>query len=353
MNNIEILEKLVSFNTIEDKENLEIMDYVGNYLKELGFNVEYIFNKEKTKKCLIAKTGQPNLLFIGHTDTVNYCDWTYDPFKLTQDGNKLHGLGTCDMKGGIAAFLSALKDVDLNQLKKGIQIVLTFDEEISFEGIKLIEHLQSDWPNNVIVGEPTSLIPVINTKGCMDYKILFKGKAAHSSNLTKGENAVLKCVDFIAELRNFTEELKKEENNMFEIAYTTSNIGIINGGKATNIVPDSCELSFDFRTIKKSQHEYINNKVEELAKKYQATVIKLYDMFPLENNTDISFYENITGNKKKAFNYITEASLIKKNNVVILGVGPNNEHAKDEYVDKDSYNKTIKTYIEIINYYCK
>lgn len=353
MSSVEILDKLISFNTVEDKDNFLIMDYVANLLKDKEFNIQFVYNKDKSKKCLIAKYGEPNLMFMGHTDTVNYNNWTYNPFKLTQDNDKLHGLGTCDMKGGIAAFLTAIEEIDLSKLKKGLQIVLTYDEEIGFNGIELVKDLQNDWPNNVIVGEPTSLIPVTNTKGCMAYKVLFKGLAVHSSNLIKGNNAILQCISFIEELRNFVEELKKEENDLFEIPYLTSNIAIINGGRAVNIVPDNCELSFDFRTVKKSQHKLIENKLKKIIKKYQATLIKLDDVFPLENNLDASFYEKITGNKKKAFNYVTEASFLEKDNVIILGVGPNNEHMPDEYVDINSYNKTIEVYKKIINHYCK
>ena len=353
MNNIEILEKLISFNTINDQENFKIMDFIGIFLKKLGFDIQYVFSDNNNKKCLIAKLGNPNLMFIGHTDTVNYSNWTYNPFKLARDGNKLHGLGTCDMKGGIAAFLSALNEIKLNELKNGIQIVLTFDEEKKFEGIKLVKDLQDDWPNNVIVGEPTSLIPVTNTKGCMEYKAIFKGKAAHSSNLNKGKNAIIMSIPFINGLIDFSNTLKVDQNVLFEIPCTTMNIAEIKGGRAINIVPDICELSFDFRTIKREHHTLIKNKIKELSKKYDVEIKELTNLYPLENNNDVSFYENITSNNKKAFNFATEASFLDKNNIVILGVGPNNEHTVDEYVDIDLYNKTIDIYKKIINYYCK
>lgn len=353
MNNIEILEKLVSFNTIKDKENFKIMDFIGHLLMEMGFEVKYVVNNDKTKKCLIAKFREPTLMFIGHTDTVESNNWDTDPFKLTKDGNKYHGLGTCDMKGGIAAFLSALQEIDLNELNNGVQMVLTFDEENNFEGINLVHNLQGDWPNNVIVGEPTSLIPVTNTKGCIEYKVIFKGLSAHSASLNKGINAILACVDFIGDLEKLREELKKDTNPLFEIPYTTMNVAIVEGGKSINVVPDKCELSFDFRTIKKDQHAIINQRIVELCRKYNAELIEITNLYPLENNVDTSFYEDITGNKKKSFNYVTEASFLDKDNVVILGVGPNNEHMPNEYVDIDSYNETIKVYKKIINHYCK
>ena len=66
------------------------------------------------------------------------------------------------------------------------------------------------------------------------------------------------------------------------------------------MVPDNCELTFDFRTIKKEQHKLINDKLNELSKKYEVTIIPISNLYPLENNQDTSFYEEITGNKKKS-----------------------------------------------------
>ena len=353
MNKLEILEKLISFNTIDDQDNFKIMNFIGDWLKEKGFIVEYIYNSSKTRKCLIAKYKNPNLLFVGHTDTVGYSNWTYDPFKLTEDDGKLHGLGSCDMKGGIAAFLKAIDEIDLKKLKEGIEIILTYDEEKNFEGIKLIQNLQNDFPDNVIIGEPTSLIPVTNTKGCMEYKVIFPGISAHSSNLNKGDNAIIKCFNFVDELNTFYSKLKEEVNTLFEIPYTTMNIAQINGGKAINIVPDNCKLLFDFRTISKSQHKVIREYLEKLVSKYNANLEEITNIYPLENNNDISFYEKITNKTRKSFNFVTEASFLNKDNIIILGVGPNNEHQKDEYIDIDSYNKLIEIYKEIIKNYCK
>lgn len=349
----EILEKLVSFNNIDDLENIEIMDFAGNYLKELGFKIEYIYNKVKDKKCLVAKFGKPNLLFIGHTDTVNCNDWDYNPFKLTKDGDKLHGLGTCDMKGGIAAFISAVSEIDLNTLNKGIEIILTFGEETTFEGIELVDKFQDDWPENVIVGEPTSLIPIIATKGCMEYKAIFTGVSVHSSRLVKGKNAIIASLPFINDLLEFSEELKNTTNILFETPYATMNIGKINGGKGINVVPDICEVCFDFRTVKKNQNDMISKKMNKLAKKYSITIEELTNVLPVENNSDVSIFEDITGNKRQAINYATEACFINKKNVIILGVGPNNEHMKNEYITTYSYNKTIEVYKKLISYYCK
>lgn len=84
---LEILRKLISFNTIKDKENKEMLDYIEEYLKQFNFKIK------RLGKCLIAKnSNNPNIGFLGHTDTVNYETWDGNPFELQEKGKKLIGL---------------------------------------------------------------------------------------------------------------------------------------------------------------------------------------------------------------------------------------------------------------------
>ena len=146
MNSKDILKDLISFNTIKDKDNKEILDYIENYLKKYGFKTEY------RSKCLIMSNREEcSIGFLGHTDTVtDSSDWTMDPFKLVETDNKLYGLGSCDMKGGIAAILSIIPKID-----KGIKLFFTYDEEIGFSGIKVLIDKKIEFTDTMIIGEPT------------------------------------------------------------------------------------------------------------------------------------------------------------------------------------------------------
>jgi len=131
MKNYEILKKLIKFNTIKDKENKEIIDYIEKYLTNLKFKKEY-----KGKYLIMSIGENPKVGFLGHTDTVEFIEgWDTNPFELTQKGNKLYGLGVCDMKGGIAAILQAVAEIDFSKLKHGMKLYFTYDEEIGFGGI--------------------------------------------------------------------------------------------------------------------------------------------------------------------------------------------------------------------------
>ena len=146
MSEIDILKALVKYNTVEDKENQKILTYIEDYLKPLGFTIQ------KKEKYLIMSIGRkPILGFIGHSDTVNYIKgWSINPFDVKVKEDNIYGLGVCDMKGGIAAFLQALAEIDLNTLKRGIKVYITYDEEIAFSGIKDILKTHEEFPEYII-----------------------------------------------------------------------------------------------------------------------------------------------------------------------------------------------------------
>ena len=355
MEDFEILKHLVSINTINDKNNKEFINYVKSLLERKEFLTEVLTNSDGNS-CLIAKnTEDVNLCFMGHSDTVTYSDgWKTDPFVLTQEGEYLYGLGACDMKGGIAAFIDALNQTDIDVLNKGIMVIITYDEEIGFKGIKFIKD-RKDIPNNIIIGEPTDLEVIAFCKGCMEYKVTLHGKAVHSSLMPKGDNAILKAYEFVKELNVLFEELKVDKNDKFDIPYTTMNIAMINGGKSINIVPDKCELTFDFRTIHESHHKIINDRLNKLCEKYKADIEVITDVLPSNNNSkeNIEIIESILNKKTTGVNYVTEGNFLENKNIFIIGPGPVSAHEIDEHISIESYNKTVESYKGIIKSLCK
>lgn len=334
MNSKEILKRLISYNTVNDKENKNIINYIEQYLKGLGFKTEYKSN------CLVMSNSEDcNIGFLGHTDTISYSDdWTFNPFELNEKDGKLYGLGTCDMKGSIAAILSSISKIDFSNKKTGIKLFFTYDEEIGFSGINELVNRKTKFPKYMIIGEPTNNEVINASKGLLEFIITFKGISSHSSKPEEGVNAIEKCVDFINQLKDYYKELKKE---IIDSKYATMNIGIINGGRSTNIVPDSCEVQIDFRTISKNQNETIIRKVNDLINNNDTCEI-INNINPFLNNNE----------KTNMSDYITEASFIESENKYILGVGPNNAHKNDEFITIESLNKLEEQYIEIIKEKC-
>ena len=344
----EILKELIEINTTGDKENKQIRDYLKSILSPLNFKITTLGDGDK--KVLIAKRGDSNLGFVCHTDTVSPSgSWPYNPYTLTIEDNLMYGLGTSDMKGGIAALLSALVELDTSY---PCTLYFTYDEEINFAGIRTLVKELDDFPNMLIFPEPTDLVPVIASKGCLEFEVTVTGKSAHSSTPDNGDNAILKAMDFIKELKRYANNLKREINPIYEIPYTTFNLGIIAGGGAINKVPDECQLSFDFRTIDNKQNDKIIAKITKLCQKYNAKFKVINNVGAVRSNSSFNeTVEKICCKKCASINYLTEASFFKDKAILILGPGPIMAHQTDEYIRKDSYLKTIEIYKEIIKKY--
>lgn len=343
MEDYKILKDLISFNTIKDKDNKKIINYIEGYLKNLGFKTDY-----KGKNLIMSVGKKPKIGFLGHTDTVEYIEgWNTNPFKLTQKEEKLYGLGTCDMKGGIAAILETVSKIDFSKLSYGIKLYFTYDEEIGFGGIYDIINSNEVFPKIMIFGEPTNNELLVGSKGLLEYELSFKGIKAHSSNPAKGKSANMNAVKLLFELEEFyNEEIKKYEQKNYEVPYTTMNIGKINGGSAKNSVSANCEVNIDFRIANKEHINVIKEKIEKLAIKYECNVTIIEEIEPFTNKCDFI-------NKIKTANFITEASFVKKSTRIILGTGPVTAHEVNEYITEGSYKKLVKQYKNLIMEVCK
>ena len=342
MEQFKILKDLVKFNTIKDKENKEIINYIEKYLKEIGFKTEY-----KTKNLVMSIGENPKLGFLGHTDTVEYISEFKDPFELKSKDGYLYGLGACDMKGGISAMLDAVTEIDFTNLKNGLKLYFTYDEEIGFAGVNELVLNNEKFPEYMIFGEPTNNEIYTGHKGLMEYEIYFKGLKAHSSNPDKGISANMNAVKFLYEIDNFyNKKIKIEKKEEYEIPYTTMNVGIMKGGSAKNSVPANCEITLDFRIADKKHIKKIKNKIEELAIKYKAKVNIIDLVEPYADK--IEFLDKI-----KTTNFMTEAAKILGKKRMILGVGPVTAHEVNEKISIESYKKLINQYKELILKICK
>lgn len=342
MEEFKILKDLVKFNTIKDKENKKIVNYIENYLLKFGFKTEV-----KTKNLVMSKGKNPKIGFLGHTDTVEYIDEFKDPFNLKLKDNNLYGLGVCDMKGGISAMLDCIPQIDFSNLKNGMKLYFTYDEEIGFGGVQELVNNNEKFPEVMIFGEPTNNTIYTGHKGLIEYEIYFKGKKAHSSNPSKGISANMNAVKFLYDLDYFyNKEIKVDEEKLYEVPYSTMNVGIINGGSAKNSVPAFCNISIDFRIANEKHVDKIINKIEELSKIYNANAKIIEKTMPFADKID--FIDEI-----KTTNFMTEAGKISGCKRIILGTGPVTAHEVNENISVESYKKLINQYKELIYKVCK
>jgi acetylornithine deacetylase/succinyl-diaminopimelate desuccinylase-like protein len=333
---VEILERLVAFNTTQDCENEGILEYIEKLMMPYGFRARRVM------KNLILERGEGATLgFLGHTDTVLPTEtWSEEPYELTKRNGALYGLGVCDMKGGIAGFLVAAAQTDAP-----LRLYLTYDEEIGLAGIK--DLADESFPARMIIAEPTDGVPIVGTKGSLELTITFRGVRVHSSRPDTGRNAIYDAAGFVAEVRKLGEQLRRDTDDRFDIPYATLNVGIIEGGDAINTTAEKCTLKMDFRTIRSGQREQILQAVQEMLTSYDATYEIGVDVAPFMNDGDVSEIEELTA-KKQTASYFTEASYIDKAECVILGPGPMTAHKVDEHISARSLREITRTYAKII-----
>ncbi len=255
---LELLARLVAFDTTSCKNNLGLIAFVDDYLSGHGVASRRIVSDDGQKSSLyatIGPDGEGGVALSGHTDVVpvDGQNWTSDPFRVRAEGGKLYGRGTADMKGFIASVLAAVPAFRKRRLKKPIHIALSYDEEIGCIGVRpMIAELGRELPKPriVIVGEPTSMRVVDAHKGPVRWQVDVVGRAAHSSMAHLGVNAVTYATRLIGELERLEQELKQRVIDIrFEPPYSTLQVTKIDGGTATNIVPVSCSFVFDIRAL--------------------------------------------------------------------------------------------------------
>jgi acetylornithine deacetylase len=256
---LEMLARLVSFDTESSKSNLALIDFVADYLR--GWNVAHVRlpNAEGDKAAIFATIGpaeRGGVVLSGHTDVVPVAGqaWTSDPFNLRVEDGRAYGRGAVDMKGFDAIALALVPDFLAAELKTPIHILLSYDEETTCVGVAdTIARFGRDLPRPraVIVGEPTQLEVADAHKSILTFFTTVHGFEAHSSKPALGANAVMAAAELVCELNRIADDMvaRGDPGGRFDPPYTTVHVGTINGGSARNILPKICSFHWEFRGL--------------------------------------------------------------------------------------------------------
>lgn len=369
MTSIDWLTRLIGFDTVSRYSNLALIEEVQGYCEQLGLSVDLTFNEAKDKANLFvtvpagANADQVNhgLVLSGHTDVVpvDGQDWSSDPFTATIRDDKLYGRGSCDMKGFIACALTllpqAVKLSNAGKLRRPLHLALSFDEEVGCLGAPLILadlKARGIAPDYCIVGEPTNMTMVVAHKGIAVYRCRVHGKSAHSSLTAQGVNAISYASRLIGYVDELAEEISHREDNdsLFDVPYSTLSVGTIQGGTATNIVPNLCEFTFDYRNLPHMTQDDIlapiKAKAAELSAQMQArapeTGIELLQMegVPAMTDNDNGELQNLitalTGDDERhKVAYATEGGQFTNAGIPTIICGPGSieqAHKANEFV---------------------
>ena len=243
-------------------------------LGPLGFDCIWLPFGEGTDRIenLFARRGQggPHFAFAGHTDVVPVGDagaWRHAPFSGTQEGGKLFGRGAADMKGGIAAFVAAVRQFVDFDIAGSISLIITGDEEgkAEYGTVKMVEWMRehNHLPDLCVVGEPTNpqrLGDVIKNgrRGSLSCQLRVDGVQGHVAYPHLTDNPIVRLLAMLAPVNGVT----LDDGNDYFDASTAHVTTIDTGNKAGNVIPATVSASFNVRFNNEQRAEGLINWLE-------------------------------------------------------------------------------------------
>ncbi len=271
---IELLSKLIAFDTVSANSNLEMLSLIEAFLTERDFGITPVLDPGGTKAGLFAKLGPEGdgVLLSAHSDVVPVDGqiWTRDPFRLMMEDGKLYGRGTTDMKGFLASMLAAADKAARQPLREPLKLAISYDEEVGCVGIAhMIGHLRPaiGTPRACIVGEPTEMQVATGHKGKAGFRAICNGQAGHSAMAPEFVNALHMACDFVNALRDLQDWIEDHgvRDDSYTVPYSTVHVGQLHGGLALNMVPDRAEIAFEFRHLPGDPPEGILSRIKAAA----------------------------------------------------------------------------------------
>lgn len=361
------LETLVAFDTTSRHSNLHLIEHVRDALAAQGVRSQLFTSPDGQKANLLATLPatdgrtQGGLVLAGHTDVVPVDGqaWDSDPFQLTERDGKLYARGSCDMKGFIAAALAQVPQWLAQHRAQPVHLALTYDEEVGCIGApRMLQQLQLQGQrfDGCVVGEPTSMLPVVGHKGIHVWRCQVQGKAVHSSLTPQGCNAVEYAARLIVRLRDIAEQLQAQGpyDPFFDVPFTTLSTNQIEGGIAVNTVPERCSFTYEFRNLPGLQPAAVQSQVEayvrdellpRMRREFAQAEVRFESVASVpafdaaEQAAIHTLVQALTGDRDvRKVAYATEAGLFQNAGIPTVVCGPGaiaEAHKANEYVSLD------------------
>ena len=369
LSSIELISRLVEFDTTSYLSNLGLIEYIREYLEYYGVESELVFSEDKTKANLYATIGskdKPGIMLSGHTDVVPVTgqNWTSEPFRVVEKENKLFGRGTADMKSFIAVALAYVPQLVASDLHTPVHFAFSYDEEIGCVGVRRLLEMMEGMPIKpamCIVGEPTIMKVVNAHKGKESLRVKVTGLEAHSSLPGNGVNAVDYAAELMVFIRKLAQKIAQEGpfEEGYDVTYSTLHIGRVQGGTAVNIVPKHCEFDFEIRNIPDHDPMPLLDEIFNYAKETLEPEMKKVDpecgfqfepignypgMFTSPDETVVAFVQSLAeteGTTKTSFG--TEGGLFTQRlGIPTVVCGPGNieqAHKPDEFIEMEQVQR--------------
>lgn len=324
MDPIRLTRQLVDIESISGNE-AAVGAALYDELYKLGYTVHKMpvahgrFNVQAT-----VDGQRPEIVFSTHMDTV-------PPFiPSSEDAENIYGRGACDAKGIIAAQISACQRLR----REGAPVAMLFvvGEERDSQGAKVAN--ENPLGNRFLInGEPTENKIAIASKGVLRVEIIARGKMAHSAYPELGESAINKLLDALCRLR----ELNLPTNA--EVGPSTMNIGILEGGRAPNVIADFARAHLLYRLVGPS--ETLRKQIEDM----------VAGLAEAEFILEIPFakLKAVPGIETMVAAFTTDIPALSRwGEPVLLGPGSIHvAHTEREYISKKQLHEAVDLYCDV------
>ena len=366
---VQLTQDLVRIQTINPPgDEAKAATFVADWMQQNDMAAELVSHAEDGRASVVGGLdGQGErraVLFSGHLDTVPAGDnWEHEVLAADIDDGKIWGLGTTDMKAGVAAMLMAMRAVKQSgaALKGNLLFAGTAGEEIESMGAReLVREQKLDDVGFMIIGEPTGNRVITAEKGVLWLELRAKGQTSHGSLPHLGVNAIAHMSRLLEALQ--AEDIPYETHPL--LGDFTMNIATIEGGVKTNVVPDTCRVTIDTRTVIGQDHQQILDTVRQLIDRLCADdptlhieVRPINERIPLDIPFDDPYVQTfvrqrdlVTGDTSvpTAATFATDGSVFVpayEAPMVICGPGlPEKAHQPNEYVEISKLVESARIY---------
>jgi succinyl-diaminopimelate desuccinylase len=363
----ELLKKLIKAESTLEKGELASAEVVSDELSKSGINCR-VDTWDQTRANIVAQVNSLGsksvLLFACHLDVVGPGEekWDKPAFEAIESEGNIYGRGSVDMKGGIAAAVTAIREVvdSGTKLQGDIIFAAVAGEETDSCGAKRFIN-DYEGPGDfagIVIPEPTDFSIVTAHRGMLWLEITTKGKAAHGSSPELGINAINSMRLFLNEFENY--EIPAKAHHL--LGKCSMSVNTITGGKELNVVPDKCNIKIDIRTLPEqndqdiiSDLEKIFAQIKNVNSQFEAEINVIRQVRPLETDCSCDFIRNFCSaigiNDTVAVGFTTDGPHFAPLGapVVIFGPGkPQFCHKPNEYIEINDLEKAVEYYKKII-----
>lgn len=344
-----LLLDLIDIYSPSGKEE-EVVSFIEEHLQQIGLPFKRQEVEEGRYNLIIMPDNDPEIVFVGHVDTVVPAH--IDDFRPEEDGDIIYGLGSADMKGGVAAMVEAFAAYfGKHGTLPSAALALVVGEEAAQDGAaSLVDEHSFDW---AIVGEPTYMDPCFSHYGYLEMELATAGRRVHASMAGMQSNAVKDILQVLLNYSNFM------DTRFPEIVY---NIRDLNSTRCGFAAPERCETSIDMHFSPCFSAGELMAEIEEHLSQYKEMAMELsfvtvrpgYDI-PIKGNfpgilQQVYKQHNLSW-KPKAFVSDSDAAILWREGIrpVILGPGRlEDAHTQDESVSFASVVQAAEVYLSIL-----